>query len=227
MDNLKNELLEVISGLPKNLESICTQILDFIGGQEKESQPEWLKAFLTEIMLSDIDIDNAEEFLEMEVPNEKAEYVIEMEQRVVSNMVKQRVTVEAFYQALWDKLTDDTLLAEKESKSIFLQYLWLDTRIPYYQLGKGIVLGNEKYREIRGRIQPQIRKGRFILDANLQYKTERSSLLMELAATLGDETERVVFWADLLARQQSKIRALQRALARQGEEMEEPEQEAE
>lgn len=97
-------------------------------------------------------------------------------------------------------------------RATFLQTLWMDNRIPYYQLDEGCIMGNDQYRKIIDTIRPSLKKGTFILNANLKYKTERASLLLNIAKELGSEEEQIVFWAFLIDKLREKVRILNKSL---------------
>ena len=98
-------------------------------------------------------------------------------------------------------------------QAIFLQCLWLDNRIPYYQLGEGRHIGNnEEFKRIYKEIEPSLNKGRYIINAKLQYKTQRASLLMEIADSLDTDEQRMVFWASIIDGMRMTIRYLHKSL---------------
>lgn len=67
-----------------------------------------------------------------------------------------------------------------------------------------------RIRSIINKIQESINKGFFILSEELDYKTQRSSLLLDVANKLESDDERIVFWAVLLDILYKKLSEMQR-----------------
>lgn len=170
-----------------------------------------LRTFLDDITLSELaGGDLTEEFLRID-PKRMTSFqeFLTLENRVVFNLTQTRVSAETFYRSLWEKLNDQTLISNQGGKTAFLFSLRIDNRIPYFELEEGCIMDDQRYKELVDKLQPAIAKGSFILSINLKYKTQRASLLMDVAKGLADEEERTVFWAVLLGRNQT-IQRLQK-----------------
>ena len=178
----------------------CRSVWQFILGKAENDRADYLKAFLTGFKSAgDMTEKPSENFFDVEWKSKQDEAELtDLENRIVSNLVGSSMEEPAFYAALCTKLSDDTLLSTPEDKAIFLALLWMDPRIPYYKLDKGLIMSNEAYRSIINKIQESINKAIFILNVRLDYKTQRSSLLLDVANALESDDERVVFWAVLL-----------------------------
>lgn len=178
----------------------CRSVWQFISTKSEKDRADYLKTFLTGFKSAEeISEKPSENFFDVEWKSKQNEAELtDLENRIVSNLIGSSMEELAFYAALCTKLSDDTLLSTPEDKAIFLALLWMDQRIPYYKLDKGLIMSNEAYRSIINKIQESINKAIFILNVKLDYKTQRSSLLLDVANALESDDERVVFWAVLL-----------------------------
>lgn len=148
---------------------------------------EYFRAFLAKIDINDIEITAPESFLETELSDKESLPIVMIGSRIVNTLSEQKVAEDSFYQQLWEKLSDVTLLPDETAKMVFLCFLWLDKRIPYYKIGNGVILTSEGFERIVEKMQPEIKKEKFIVETNLEYKTKRSSLLLETAEGLADK----------------------------------------
>ena len=212
IENVKE--LRLCGGTHGGLYSICGEVVSIAESCGPEDGPRLLREFLEGISISDlVGEELTEEFLQ--IPPERKEGLQEcltLENRLVSNLTQSRVSVEEFYRSLWEKMNDSTLIADSCGRAAFLFFLRIDSRIPYFELDEGCVMEDGRYKELVDKLQPAIAKGSFILSANLRYKTQRASLLMDMANGLENEEERIVFWAVLLGRCRV-IQQLQRQLS--------------
>lgn len=217
LSELKNELCIGAH----SLFDVCRSFLQFVDskGLSEEEKIQYFEVFLSEIRLKDLTSQSSDDFFKtgLESGNTLIE-ILGLQNRVISNLIQSRVTVSDFYKSLWDKLDDPSLYPDLSTKAVFLQTLWMDSRIPYFQLGEGCSMENDEFKEIVQRIRPTIEKGFFILDASLKYKTERASLLMETADELTSKEERTVFWAVLISNLQQRSRVLTEKLKETSEE---------
>ncbi len=196
------------AGAYENLIDICREVVRIFADCCAEDGPMLLKMFLQDIALPELTEKGlTKEFLWIDA-EQMADFqeFLTLENRVVSNLTKDRVSTDAFYRSLWEKINDPTLISDERGKTAFLFFLRIDNRIPYFELDEGYLMDDQRYKELVNKIQPAITKGLFIFNTDLKYKTQRASLLMDVAKGLSDEEERIVFWAVLLGR----IRTIQR-----------------
>lgn len=104
-----------------------------------------------------------------------------------------------FYSELWDFIEHNTILTEKKQKAFALYYIWIDARIPYYQLDAGLRMDNTAYKEMIEKLKPMIKKARFILYTPTAQRTERASRLLKLLDEVKSEEEKAVLMAQILA----------------------------
>lgn len=207
-DSFKELRKHLCGGAYASLSDICEEVVSLCTDCGAEDGPLLLRAFLEDITLSDLaGGELTEEFLRIDSERMTSfQEFLTLENRVVSNLTQARVSEVDFYRSLWDKLNDQTLISNRGGKMAFLFSLRIDNRIPYFELEEGCMMDEDRYKELVDKLRPAIAKGSFILSTNLKYKTQRASLLMDVAKGLADEDERTVFWAVLLGR----IRAIQR-----------------
>lgn len=202
MPNAREQILEVAKAHSETVWDICTEVWKFILRQKKDVRKEYFYDFLSQISFDDVVDENHQQLL-----SDASAYldkdIIDLVNRILENLIQQRVSDEVFYNNLWDKICDTTLLPDCSAQISFLMVLWLDPRIPYYQLGEGCIMDDEEYKKVIERIWPDLQKAFFVLFAPLPQKTQRASLLMELADGLQNEQEKIVFWADIIARLRS------------------------
>lgn len=113
-------------------------------------------------------------------------------------LIRQNLPRREFYEKLWDYIAQDTILADKKEKAFALYYIWIDVRIPYFELDQGLKMPNDVYRELVIKLKPLIKKARFILYAPTDQKTERASRILKLLDELQDDKEKAVLMALVL-----------------------------
>lgn len=196
-----NILKDILCKDEPSLYHVCSLFILHMEDWPTQDWPEYLRVFLDQITLTDLTKSKTESYVQFaDIPQEDFNELSSLKNRVISNLIRSNVPEIQFYQTICEKLTDSSLIPTPKGQAIFLQLLWLDRRIPYFHLDDGVAMDNEKYKSIIDKIQPTIDKGYFILNTHLQYKTQRSSLLLNLADSLENEDERIVFWAVLLSR---------------------------
>ena len=132
---------------------------------------------------------------------DKYEYAVaygKMIDGALEALLRENLFCHEFYVKLWEFIEQNTLLIEKKQKAFALYYIWIDARIPYFELEQGIKMDNEVYREKIERIDPLIKKARFILYAPMSQKTERASLILKLLDELHDEEGKAVLMAQVI-----------------------------
>lgn len=122
-------------------------------------------------------------------------------------LLRQNMPCKEFYAKLWEYIAKDTILSGAKEKAFALFYIWIDVRIPYFELEPGLKMSNEVYQEVSGKLRALIKKARFILYAPVEQKTERASRILKLVDGVQDEKERAVLTAWVLAMNERKIEA--------------------
>lgn len=111
---------------------------------------------------------------------------------ILENLLVKKPCKEEFYEELWKKLTLDEVFENEEIQIFALYYIWIDIRIPYFDLPDTEKLEDEKYRQIIQKIRSRIQEARFILAADLGQRTQVSYHLLRLMDDM-DYDEKAVF----------------------------------
>lgn len=148
-------------------------------------------------------------FLKLDtIPEDRVSELVRLVNTLMEKQIEKRVSEETFYTELWKRVWDDIVLPTHEDRTAFLQILWGDARIPYFQIDEGRSLQEEEFKRIVDKIHLALQKGEFIMNANIPYKSQRASLLIDVANSLDGDAERIVFWGVLIGNLRSEINAL-------------------
>lgn len=200
MTSKTKELLNVARANKRNIWDVCAAILQFIFEQAEAVQQEYFFVFLTEIEVQDICGEDYPHFISKDTLSNLPDNVIALEKQVVKNLVQKSGPTDEFYRNLWERLHDGILLPDETAQTTFLMLLWLDSRIPYYQIGEGCMMDDEEFATIRQSISPVLKQADFILSAPFRQKTQWASLLATLADGIENEREKAVFWAVVITK---------------------------
>ena len=157
-----------------SLTEVCLEVVEKINEAKENSETQLtiFKTFLTLFDIGDFSLDakNTPEIFAAKGETEQdIDVIIGVVNNVISNLVERKVTEDDFYINLLNRLLDHGFLQNELRQAIFLQCVWLDNRIPYYQLGEGRHIGNnEEFKRIYKEIEPSLNKGRYIINAKLK-----------------------------------------------------------
>ena len=198
VSEIKAELQKIKPGSENPIYNVCKEIWEFIQKHPKEQQGSYFSAFLSDIYFDTFLIElshSSSDELKCELPKD----IPQLANRIIDNLVQKRLPEEDFYHALYEKMLDSSFLPDLNAQVSFLTSLWISPRIPYYQVEQGCTMDDDQFASINQRIEPYLRKAFFILSINIKQRTQRASLLMQLADQIKNEEERVVFWAVIMA----------------------------
>ena len=100
---------------------------------------------------------------------------------VLDNFLRRNLSELDFYSGLWNMIISDQYVLINENEKVFaLYYIFIDKRIPYFQLGESVKMSNEEYKETSERLASKKCKIRFILSIPINSKTERAGYLLDL-----------------------------------------------
>lgn len=120
---------------------------------------------------------------------------------ILDNIIEKGLDEDAFYCELWRRgIEGNTNLPEEKEKIYALYRIWMDGRIPYFKLEKGLRMSNEKFYDITREKSQDIQKIIFILNSKFSQRTERSSQLLKILAACDTEDEKAVLFAHILFR---------------------------
>lgn len=213
MTDRRARLLECVNAHKETAWDACEAVWELIRKQAPEEGQAYFSTFLAQIYIEDMCVSREEmdTFLSDDVLVRTVEKIDALGDRILDNLVRQKLPEAEFYASLWNKICDTTLLPGLSEQVAFLVWLWVDIRIPYYQIGEGCTMANEEFVQIRDALWPTLKKAFYILIVPLDQKTQRASLLMELADGLEDERERAVFWAYVISKLRTDVKKAQKA----------------
>ena len=197
------ELLDVIESNKSDIRVICGNVWSLVKDKPDREGKRVFTAFLRDLDLYDVELENIQ--TEFEETDPKFESVRALEKRIVGSLIDLNPCEEDFYSQLWTKINDPILFPEQSSQVSFLTCLWSDACIPYYQLGEGCMMEDEQYRSLLEELSPYLKKANFILSTNLKQRTQRASLLMDIAEEIDEKEKKVAFWAYAISRASSQI----------------------
>lgn len=213
--NWNVELSGIVDNNRQCLFEICKLCMNLFEGNT-ETAEEGFQYFLTQVPLPRYKPDEIpEEFFdvdenEIDIPTQKR--IREMESQIVKELIFQDVSESVFYEEIWKRISDKLLVSDSYQKSLFLLRLWLDPRIPYYQLGLGVRMDNETYKEYVQQVDLSYKKMLFASNVGYPQKTQKASIIMKIAEELPDQKQRIVFWALTLGRLEYQIMDLKQQI---------------
>lgn len=208
MNSMASEIRAAI-GEKDSLHEICSGLITFFEEKGDETGLRYFKTVLKEMTPYDWVDEISPDFIDFEtVSEERVSELVRLIDTLLEKQVKKRVTEETFYAELWERIWDDIVLPTHEDRTAFLQILWADFRIPYFQIDEGVSLSEEEFKSIVDKINPSLQKGQFIMYANIPNKTQRASLLIDVANGLDGDVERIVFWGVLIGSLRAEINTL-------------------
>lgn len=191
---------------------LCMNLLE----KNAETAQEGFQFFLTQISPPRYNSDEIPDQLfdineeEIDIPTQKR--IREMESQIVNELIFQDVTEETFYAETWKRISDKLLVSDNYQKSFFLYRMWMDPRVPYYQLGLGITMDDETYRECVKQVRLPYRKMLFAMNAGYPRRTQRISVLMKIVEEIPDPKQRIVFWALTMEKLERQIADLRKQI---------------
>lgn len=118
---------------------------------------------------------------------------------ILEALLKKGVDKESFYSDLWKGIQDNPILEGEKEKAFAFYFIWIDMRVPYFELEPGIEMDNDEYAGILEEMSQEIKRARFILYAPMKQKTEQASRLIRMLDALGDERKKAVFFTQILS----------------------------
>lgn len=163
-------------------------------------EPELLKFVFEELEQRDLDGKSPVEGV---FSKEEKDSYIDTYGKVVDGileaLLKKGVDKETFYRDLWKGIQENPILEGEKEKAFAFYFIWIDMRVPYFELEPGIEMGNDEYVDILEEISQEIKRARFILYAPVKQKTEQASRLIRMLDALGNERQKAVFFTQILS----------------------------
>ena len=179
---------------------LSAAVISFIKESDEQEQLNIFITFLKEFNVSEYDSAKLNE--QYNLSDEHYSYFMDISrtvERILQNLINSNVKEAQFYEALWTKFNDPVLFPNDDDKTALLLGLWLNVRIPYYQLAEGCIMENDEYEKLAKSMREELKKANFIIYSGIPQKTQRTSLLMDLADTITDTRKRTVFWSVVIS----------------------------
>lgn len=205
-NNCRQQLSTFLKTVKGERINIAAGVYDIISSSENADIG--LRCFLENA--EDIESSETKEAPEIFTPQMQQKLRAQYEQLttgILDKLVGERLCEEEFYKKLWEAIEDNELIFSKKEEKIYALYqIWSDPRIPYFYLKTGLKMDNEEFKEICLNDKIKIKKLNYILNADYEQKTERSSLILEELKECQDESEKVVLMAQVLSGAENKGR---------------------
>lgn len=111
---------------------------------------------------------------------------------ILENLLRQKLSITVFYVELWAKITLREVFENEKAQIFALYYVWIDSRIPYFELPESICLEKEEYRQTIDKLRRKVQEARFILASDFEQWTQVSYLLVKVLDTVDDKKEKAV-----------------------------------
>ena len=113
-------------------------------------------------------------------------------------LLKKGFSHEEFYQKLWKGIQENPILQGEKEKAFAFFYVWIDVKMPYFELEPGLAMSNNEYINIKKEIAEEIKRVRFVLNVPTKQRTEQASRLVKMLEQLQDERQKAVLMAQIL-----------------------------
>lgn len=213
--NWSAEFFGIVEKNKQNLYEICKACMVRMI-EDSDTAQEGFQYFLTQIPLPRYNQNEVPEELfdvvEDEVDSDTQNRLDKMEYQIVKELIFQDVSEDIFYKEIWKRLSDTLLVSDNYQRAYFLYRLWMDLRIPYYQLGLGTIMDSETYNQCVKRVEIPYKMMLFAMSAGYPKKTQKASILMKIADEIPSREERIVFWSLTLGRLEQQIIKLKKRI---------------
>lgn len=216
MDKIRKEIINAVTKMD-SFQDICVDLVKLFFTKGMKDGLAYFRIIMTEMSIYTwVEKEKVgEDFFDLNiVPDERINELVRTENLLLTKQIQNRVTEDEFYSTLWDRLWDDILLPTTEDRVAFFYLLWGDSRVPYYQIDEVKALDENKFEKLLGKIAPAIHKGEFILNANIEYKSQLAMQLINLTRGMSED-EQSVFWGVLIGQLKSQIDTLLQELSKE------------
>lgn len=203
-----SKFTNIVEQNEQSLYNICKACILYM---EKcgEAAEEGFRFFLENIFIPDYDPDNVPEgFFNISSDNldpDTRDQVRKLESKLVKELILKDVPEEEFYSEIWKRMCDPLLISDNDQKAYFLLRMWLDMRVPYFQLGKGMQMDEDVYSMHARQLELPYKKIWFAMHADYPQRTQRASVLIKIVEELPNVEDRVVLCSIVLGYLERKI----------------------
>lgn len=199
VEEVKSAIIDTLKTLEGERIDVCCRVYELITSIEGK-EPELLRFFYENSeMLDSSEAVRAESVISDEERRTLEEHYGKLINSTLEAIIRKKLTADEFYRTLWKTIDDNPVFEDEKTKAFAVYFIWIDARVPYYQLEPGMKMSNDDFFEIIRKKLDDIKKIRFILTAPMEQRTERASILLELLNGCNDEKEKTVLMAQILA----------------------------
>lgn len=180
--------------------NICASVYKKIA-QNPSVSAELLKFFYEN---ADRITSSEQETVEVVISEETSKVLHKQYAEVVDALFEQilakNLPEDQFYSKIWEMISGSPSFEDDNAKAFALYYIWIDVRIPYFQLENGLTMSDVEFRELSESLLLSIQKARFIMRTTMyKQRTSRASVLLNLLDSFSDEREKVVLMAHIIS----------------------------
>lgn len=217
--NLKSQITNLLQTISGEKFNICGEVYEILKTADENQSGELLQFFLeTSEEIKSSEEREARHFLTEGEVLDYTKLYGKIVDGLLENLLLQKPCKSVFYKTLWGKLTLDGLFENDKLQIFALYYIWIDVRIPYFELPETICFKEEDYRQIIERLKSKIQEARFILSSDFEQWAQVSYLLLKLMDEIDSEEEKTVFLSCVM---QMRDKMLLRTITENAKESEE------
>lgn len=145
--------------------------------------------------------DEAPEIMSAEKERSLISFYHPVVKEIAQVLARKNDAEDIFYKNLYKTVFCSELFPQDDSVYTILLVILskLISVIPYYYLDRLLQMENDTYQAIIKRINPQIDKTLHIMNRHLESRTEEASALYDIAESINDKNDRIVYWSAVLA----------------------------
>lgn len=107
-------------------------------------------------------------------------------------------SVNDFYKYIWDYIQNNEMFEDAKTRAFIFYRIWMDPRIPYYEITDGIKIDDKEFSKIFTKISKAREKAKQIAFSRYSQRAEEASVLLNLISEIEDEKEKVVLLAYII-----------------------------
>lgn len=222
MGKVELEKMEFMVSHAKADINLCAVVYRMLCGVDSEEQAELLARFIKgyQETATDGSVD-----VPIVISDEQERYLTRKYQRMVDGHLEELINTrpilskQEFYEKLTDYIMNNQSLRDNGAREFAIYDCCIDKRLPYapIDLESGLRMENDEYKECIEAIGDEaMERVKYIMNANLEQKTERASLLLREFDSIKDKKMQTVLFATILTIHENNVlrAAARAALAR-------------
>lgn len=196
LDDIK--IIEVVNNHKESIVDTCSAVVNYINSIDDDLAKKQFKYFFETFSIDEMGSDNVSDYIKPLIDKSASNEIFRLESRIVSTLIKKNIDPDSYYEELLEKLNDESLFPDNESKILFFACLWIDSRTPYYQIVQSCEMEDEEFRQYLAELRHELKKADFYINRGSLQRTQQASLLMDIAEEISDAREKAVFWAEVM-----------------------------